>query len=171
MTIGDLSRKKVTNSENKIKNYLYIERGAELKSLRGSQSVKDFAKALGVAPKTYYRYESGERKVPDGLLKLARILSKNKIVEGDHYMIKDRLNESVAEHVDNFHAPLSINNEEYELIKALRELDPLGRKGVYISAVGQCNEAMRERTIRKDKRKKEILEKTIKTLTKAIGEI
>jgi len=30
---------------------------------------------------------------------------------------------------------------------------------------------MRERNIRKDKRKKEILEKTIKTLTKAIGEM
>jgi hypothetical protein len=35
----------------------------------------------------------------------------------------------------------------------------------------QFNEAMRERNIRKDKRKKEILEKTIKTLTKAVGEM
>jgi len=30
---------------------------------------------------------------------------------------------------------------------------------------------MRERNIRKDKRKKEILEKTIKTLTKAVAEL
>jgi hypothetical protein len=40
-----------------------------------------------------------------------------------------------------------------------------------VSAITQLNEAMRERTIRKDKRKKEILEKTIKTLTKVVAEI
>jgi len=69
------------------------------------------------------------------------------------------------------YTPLPVNNEEYELIQALRELDPISRKGVYLSAVEQCNEAMRERNIRKDKRKKEILKKTIKTLTKAVADI
>jgi len=39
------------------------------------------------------------------------------------------------------------------------------------SAITQLNEAVRKRTIRKDKRKKEILEKTIKRLTKAVGDI
>ena len=63
-----------------------------------------------------------------------------------------------------------ISDEEYELIKAVRELDPISRKGVYLSAITQFNEAMREKNIRKDKRKKEILDKTIKVLTKAIGE-
>ena len=63
------------------------------------------------------------------------------------------------------------NKEEQELIKALREIDPISRKGVYLSAVTQFNEAMREKAIRKDKRKKEILEKTIKTLTKAVAEM
>lgn len=57
------------------------------------------------------------------------------------------------------------------MIKALREIDPIIRKGVYLSAMEQFNEAIRERNIRKDKRKKEILEKTIKTLTKAVGEM
>ena len=54
-----------------------------MKALRGSQKVKNFAKALGVVLKTYYRYESGERKVPDGILKLAYIITgKNKTVQG-----------------------------------------------------------------------------------------
>jgi len=66
---------------------------------------------------------------------------------------------------------LTIRYEEYELITALREIDPISRKGVYLSSITQFNEAMRERNIRKDKRKKEIVEKTIKTLTKAIGEM
>ena len=69
------------------------------------------------------------------------------------------------------YAPTSISRDEYELIKALCEIDPISRKGVYLSAMEQFNEAMRERNIRKDKRKKEILEKTIKTLTKAVGEM
>ena len=64
-----------------------------------------------------------------------------------------------------------LSKEEYELIKALREIDSISRKGVYLSAVTQFNEAMREKAISKDKRKKEILEKTIKTLTKAVAEM
>ena len=79
--------------------------------------------------------------------------------------------EGVAEHLDNIHTPLSINREENELITALREIEPISRKGVYLSAMEQNNEAMRERNIRKDKRKKEILEKTIKSLTKAVSEM
>ena len=63
-----------------------------------------------------------------------------------------------------------INREQAHAIAFLREIDPIRRKGVYVSAMEQCNEAMRERNIRKDKRKKEILEKTIKTLTKAVAE-
>ena len=60
---------------------------------------------------------------------------------------------------------------EEELLKAIREIDPISRKGVYLSALTQLNEAMREKNIRKDKRKKEILEKTTKTLTKAVAEM
>ena len=86
----------MTKSEKKIKKYLYIEQGTELKALRGSRKIKDVAKALGVAPKTYYRYESGERKVPDGLLKLARILYKNKAGEGGPF--PDGVREPVVEY-------------------------------------------------------------------------
>ena len=40
-----------------------------------------------------------------------------------------------------------------------------------IAAMDQMNDAMKEKSVRKDKRKKEILEKTIKVLTKAVAEM
>ena len=82
----------MTKSEKK---YPYAYQGPELKTLRGSIKVKDYAKTLGVAPKTYYRYEKGERKVPDGLLKLARILSKNKTIDDDPKIVYKKDSEDV----------------------------------------------------------------------------
>lgn len=64
------------------KNLNFVDTGTKLKKLRGSLTQKCFAEKLGVALRTYVRYESGERKVPDGLLKLAEILSQP-------YLIKD----------------------------------------------------------------------------------
>ncbi|GAG37025.1 unnamed protein product [marine sediment metagenome] len=58
--------------------------------------------------------------------------------------------------------------EEITLREALREIDPISRRGVYLSAITQLNEAMREKEINKDKRKKEILEKALEVLKKAI---
>jgi len=55
------------------------------------------------------------------------------------------------------------------LIKALREIDPISRRGVYLSALTQLNEAMREREIRRDKRKQEILEEAARKLSRAVG--
>ena len=43
-------------------------------------------------------------------------------------MIKDKLVEGVAEHVDAGDTPLFINRGEYELTTALREMYPIGRK-------------------------------------------
>ncbi|MFC1869112.1 hypothetical protein ACFL0H_13420, partial [Thermodesulfobacteriota bacterium] len=63
----------------------------------------------------------------------------------------------------------SLSREELTLINAIRELDNIGKKGVYITAIGHLNEAMRDREIRKDKRKKEFLDKAIKDLSKAIS--
>ena len=66
----------MTNGQNNSKKYPYKNLGNELKGLRGLFDKKDFAKQLGVGLRTYYRYESGERKVPDGLLKLAHLLNR-----------------------------------------------------------------------------------------------
>jgi hypothetical protein len=62
-----------------------------------------------------------------------------------------------------------LTDEEITLIKALREIDPIGRRGVYLSALTQLNEAMREREIRRDKRKREILEDAARKLSRAVG--
>jgi len=65
-----LSTKKCKKNK---KNYPYKELGINLRKLRGSLSKKQFARDLGVSIQAYYRYEKGERKIPDGLLKLAQI--------------------------------------------------------------------------------------------------
>lgn len=62
-----------------------------------------------------------------------------------------------------------LTDEEITLIKALREIDPISRRGVYLSALTQLNEAMREREIRRDKRKREILEDAARKLSRAVG--
>jgi len=57
-----------------IKKYPFDSFGNELKKLRGNLNKKIFAKEIGVHYQTYLRYEKGERRVPDGILKLARML-------------------------------------------------------------------------------------------------
>lgn len=69
-----MSRKKMPNGQNNSHLFRFIERGKELRKLRGNQSIRDFAPKLGIPVRTYYRYESGERKLSDGHLKLAYIL-------------------------------------------------------------------------------------------------
>jgi len=69
----------MTNGQNK---YPYIDLGNKLKELRGRLNQESYAKQLGVALRTYHRYEKGERKIPDGLLKLATLLNRNNIKIG-----------------------------------------------------------------------------------------
>ncbi|MDM8551914.1 helix-turn-helix transcriptional regulator [Desulfobacterales bacterium HSG2] len=71
------------------KNYPHRKLGNKLKELRGSDSKTDFAKKLGVALRTYLRYEKGERKVPDGLFKLAQMIRQSENDNTEHnFMIK-----------------------------------------------------------------------------------
>ncbi len=59
--------------------YPYKKLGDRLRGLRGSLDKIAFSEELGVTLRTYYRYEKGERKIPDGLLKLAEIVHQSKI--------------------------------------------------------------------------------------------
>ena len=63
---------------------------------------------------------------------------------------------------------LSPNIEEQELIKALRAIDTVSRKGIYISAINQLKESMREKEISRDKRKMQVLKNAVEVLKKAI---
>ena len=57
----------------------YAELGKQLKELRADFKQQAFAKEIGVALRTYQRYEKGDRKVPDGLFRLAKILRHDKL--------------------------------------------------------------------------------------------
>ena len=59
---------------------------------------------------------------------------------------------------------------EMDLIEAIRILDPVNRVGLFSLAIHRLNEAKLEKEVKKDKRKKEILDKAIKTLSKVISE-
>lgn len=65
-----MSRKKKTDG--------HIESIArELRELRGKgRTQAEFAGELGVALRTYSRYERGERETPEAIIRLARIISK-----------------------------------------------------------------------------------------------
>lgn len=53
----------------------YIDLGAKLRGLRGGISVDVFADKLGVSTRTYYRYESGERKIKKAHMRIAELES------------------------------------------------------------------------------------------------
>jgi len=52
--------------------------GAELKELRKrlGLSLAQAARQVEVTPRTFARWESGDQKIPDGALRLFRILNK-----------------------------------------------------------------------------------------------
>jgi DNA-binding transcriptional regulator YiaG len=80
MTISEMSRKKLTMGEKKdTKICKHQEKGVQVQKLRAALglSVKEFAKELSISDKTLYRYESGERRIPDGFLRLAKLLTKS----------------------------------------------------------------------------------------------
>ncbi len=57
------------------KDFSYKEKGEVLNKLRGVMSKQDFSASLKIPYRTYLRYETGERDVPDGLIDLARLLT------------------------------------------------------------------------------------------------
>jgi len=59
----------------------FKERGRKLKRLRGDRTKQEMADFFNISLRTYYRYEDGERKVPDAYLKLAQIDNLSKISE------------------------------------------------------------------------------------------
>lgn len=63
---------------------------------------------------------------------------------------------------------VQITEIEHEMIRAMRELDVIGRRGIYFSIMEELNEALREKRIKKDSKRKAILEKAIGVLKKAI---
>lgn len=63
-----------------------------------------------------------------------------------------------------------ITEEEYDMVSAIRELDSLSRQGIYLTVMNELNEALREKKVKSEERKKRLLKKALKTLNKAVGE-
>ena len=137
-------------------------------------SKKDFAEKSDIHINSATNYlEKGVVPEWDILLRISRLVSKSTdfLLLGDNSKtetpISNRINE-VKRTEDEGFSTGSFTTEEQELIKALREIDPVSRKGIYFSAINQLRESMREKEIRRDKRKKEIIENALDVLKKAI---
>ena len=50
----------------------------ELRTLRGQRTHDEWCRILGVPKRTYYRYEKGDRRAPEHLMKLARIKGRKR---------------------------------------------------------------------------------------------
>lgn len=74
------------------KIYPYSRFAKELVNIRGPLEPKAFAEMLGLKMQAYYRYERGERKVPDSVIKLARLVKKTLLqtVSSEDIYNKDR---------------------------------------------------------------------------------
>ncbi|MBA7713418.1 hypothetical protein ES703_122421 [subsurface metagenome] len=145
MTIRHMSREKVPSGQKK---YPYIDLGNKLRKLRGGLNQEGYATLLGVALRTYHRYEKGERKVPDGLLKLAILLDQNNnkigyVAEPKHYVFdlepeyqsqeQDLINmvneilrseyaPALAANIHSFYAAIQKDNERGKLKKEIAAL-------------------------------------------------
>jgi len=64
----------------------------------------------------------------------------------------------------------SMTPTELSLIEALRAVDDIDREGLYSLAIYRFHEAKRTKRIAKNEKKKEILDKAIKDLSKAISD-
>jgi len=62
------------------KKVLYYDQRSKLLHLRGSRTQAQFAEELGIHKGTYNRYETGKRKIPLGLLKLAIYLNHDRSI-------------------------------------------------------------------------------------------
>jgi len=76
----------------------------------------------------------------------------------------------VGESAVKYRSGIDLTKAESDLIEALREIDPISRAGIYSSAIEMLVYVQREKEVKRNKRKKDILERAVKSLGKAIHE-
>lgn len=59
-------------------------------------------------------------------------------------------------------------DDERLLIEALREIDPIRRRGVIITALDQLNASLQDQEIKRNRNKKKLIQDAIKDLSKAM---
>lgn len=106
-----MSREKMTIGPKKD---LFFEQSYFLRKIRGSTIQKDFAKKLGISLRAYSRYEKGEREMPNGLVKFAFLLNKDKeeVVLIDESLSLTDEGSSIKEYIDNFKMELEVITRE-----------------------------------------------------------
>lgn len=138
------------------------------KSLRKSLGLNqaEFGELLGLTQQAVSDIERGINKPSKTLMRLLeyRYSDNFSLEEGKSGPGSTKGTEAGVSH------GLSLDADEIALVKALREIDPISRIGVYSTALIQLKEAQREEEIRRDKRKKAIIEDSINELKKAIAE-
>jgi transcriptional regulator with XRE-family HTH domain len=110
---------------DKNKSTPYRETGKHLRKLRNNLSKAEFAEKLGVSLRTYYRYESGERKVPDGLLKLAAIVHQSR--EHVELLNKELSNNPVITEMDCINLLLIEAMRESGIVLTSYGIDKMGK--------------------------------------------
>lgn len=130
------------------KKYPYAELGLKLKNYRGSLTKKAYSDLLGVAYRTYIRYEKGERKLPDGLLNLAEMLREKEEERqkrnSDQYIIfpkskkfdeidKDVAINGIINIFDTYSYIIDKMSEEFGYIQAVKIEDLENHKEVKIA--------------------------------------
>ncbi len=64
---------------------------------------------------------------------------------------------------------ISLSKNERSLIKALREIDPIRRRGVIITALDQLNASLQDKEIKRNRNKKKLIQDAIKDLSKTLS--
>ncbi len=62
-----------------------------------------------------------------------------------------------------------LTEDERILIEALREIDPVRRRGVIITALDQLNASLQDKEIKRNRNKKKLIQDAIKDLSKVVG--
>lgn len=103
------------------RNFIGNKLSNELKYLRGKEFKKVFAKKIGVSYRTYLRYESGETKPKEPVMRVARKESKHITTKGDR-----GFNEEYPSHLPLIHdvKEASCKNENYinDLLEATHKI-------------------------------------------------
>ncbi len=62
-----------------------------------------------------------------------------------------------------------LTEDEHILIEALREIDPIRRRGVIITALDQLNASLQDKEIKRSRNKKKLIQDASKDLSKVVG--
>ena len=70
-----------------------------------------------------------------------------------------------------YSADSDLTDEERQVATAFREISPDRRRGVFINAIDELNDSLKDEEIRRDQRKRQLILNAIKILSNIVGEL